>query len=82
MELRELNKLLEVVEIICRNHQASRARQQNRTGVKKDIWWNKLDVNIICGTNWMKEGDCRTSVEIVRKGSNCVGVRDFRGCGS
>lgn len=38
MELRKMNKLLEFVEIICKKHQASRARQQNRACVKKDIW--------------------------------------------
>lgn len=68
MELGKLNKLLEVVEIFSRKHGASRARQQNRARVKKDIWLEKLDVNIIIhGTNWMKERDCRTSVEIVSK---------------
>lgn len=47
MELRKMNKLLEFVEIICKKHQASRARQQNRACVEKDIWLNKLDVNIV-----------------------------------
>lgn len=32
--------------------------------------------------NWKEKRDCRTFVEIVRKGSNCIGVRVFRGHGS
>lgn len=47
MELGEMNKLLEFVKIICKKHQASRARQQNRACVEEDIWLNKLDVNIV-----------------------------------
>lgn len=47
MELRKLNKRLEFVEIICKKHQAPRARQQKRACVKKDIWLSKLDVNIV-----------------------------------
>lgn len=46
MELRKMNKLLEFVEIICKKN-TKRARQQNRACVEKDIWLNRLDVNIV-----------------------------------
>lgn len=65
MEFGKMNKLLEFVEIICKKHQVSRARQQNRACQERHL--AEQTRCQYCGTNWMKERDYRTSVETVSK---------------
>lgn len=66
MELRKLNKLLEFVEIICKKHQATQSQAAKESLCQERHLAEQTRCQY-CETNWMKERDYRTSLEIVSK---------------